>query len=354
MTAPQHPCTPAPLHLSTPAPQHVLITGGCGFIGVNLVETLIRNRLVKTIRIMDDLSVGTKEELELVLSEFGDFRKRCCDKRINYIFKSNSHPSVELLIEDIRNAGFAEKATRGVKVVVHLAANTGVAPSVETPRLDMEVNVIGTFNMLEASRQNNVQKFIFASSGAPLGEVEPPIHEGKVPRPVSPYGASKLAGEAYCSAYYRTFGLKTVSLRFGNVYGLRSKHKNSVVAKFLKQALAEETLQIYGDGRQTRDFLYISDLINAIVLAIKVDTGGEVFQIATHRETSINEIAEVVKELVERETGKRVNIVYESPRPGDVKRNFSDISKARKILGFEPRYNLLAGLRETFEYFELS
>ena len=114
---------------------------------------------------------------------------------------------------------------------MHLAANSGVAPSVENPLYDMDVNVRGTFNMLEAARKNSVKRFIFASSGAPLGEVEPPIHEEIAPKPVSPYGASKLAGEAYCSAYYRTFGLKTISLRFGNVYGPRSKHKSRILSR---------------------------------------------------------------------------------------------------------------------------
>lgn len=242
----------------------------------------------------------------------------------------------------------------------------------------METNVIGTFNMLEAARQQNVKRFVFASSGAPIGEVEPPIHENKAPKPVSPYGASKLAGEGYCSAYYRTFGLKTISLRFGNVYGPRSKHKSSVVAKFFKRALNGEPLEIYGDGNQTRDFIYIDDLIQAIMLAITPapltshpspssnDSSpltshvsrftshlpwGEVFQIATYRETTINEIASIIKEIVEKETGKKVNIVHSDPRRGDVRRNFSDITKARELLGFEPKYNLKQGLRKTFEYF---
>ena len=172
----------------------------------------------------------------------------------------------------------------------------------------MEANVIGTFNMLEAARQNNVKKFIFASSGATIGEVEPPIHEEKVPRPVSPYGASKLAGEAYCSAYYLSFGIKTVSLRFANVYGPLSKHKNSVVAKFLKQAFSGETLEIYGDGSQTRDFIYIDDLIQAIILSVKSDVGGEVFQIATFKETTVDEIAKKIKNLIENEIGEKVSI----------------------------------------------
>lgn len=210
--------------------ENFLITDGCGFIGVNLVDFLLQKG-IQNIRIFDNLSVGTKEDL----AEVCDF------KEINAEDIESTPCGNELVVGDIRDEDLYMKVCKGIDVVVHLAANTGVAPSVEDPRKDMEINVIGTFNLLEASRKNNVKKFIFASSGAPLGEVDPPIHEEIAPKPVSPYGASKLCGEAYCSAYYRTFGLKTVVLRFGNVYGPRSKHKSSVVAQFLKE-LSQESL----------------------------------------------------------------------------------------------------------------
>ncbi|MCF6158842.1 MAG: NAD-dependent epimerase/dehydratase family protein [wastewater metagenome] len=328
-----------------------LITGGCGFIGNNLIKRLIKDRLGKKICILDNLRVGTIEDLESVLIEFGNFSRTSSDTKINYTFEMETHSTIELLVGDIRNKKIVEDAIKDVNVVVHLAANTGVGASVENPIQDMEVNVTGTLNLLEASRKNHVKQFIFASSGATIGEVEPPVHEGKVPKPVSPYGASKLSGEGYCSAYYRAFGIKTISLRFGNVYGPLSRHKNSVVAMFMKRALNGKTLEIYGDGKQTRDFIYIDDLVDAIILASKTEIGGEVFQIATYKETTINEIADAVKELIEKETDEKVNIVYRDCRPGDVKRNFSDISKARKILGFEPKYDLVAGLRKTFECF---
>ena len=235
---------------------------------------------------------------------------------------------LELLVGDIRDLETCRRACRGIEVVVHLAANTGVAPSVENPREDMETNVIGTFNMLEAAGQHKIKKFIFASSGAPLGEVEPPINEGKAPRPVSPYGASKLAGEGYCSAYYHTFGLSTIALRFGNVYGPRSKHKSSVVAKFFKQALAGEALIIYGDGSQSRDFIYIDDLIQGIFLSAESAIGGEIFQIASSIETRVSEIAGKIAKLVADKTKTKIQIIHDQPRQGDVKRNFAEISKA--------------------------
>ncbi len=213
---------------------------------------------------------------------------------------------VELAPGDIRNPEDCESAARGRDVIVHLAANTGVAPSVEDPRGDMEANVAGTLNMLEAARRHGVKRFVFASSGAPVGEVEPPIHEEPAPRPVSPYRASKLAGEGYCSAYHRTFGLETIALRFGNVYGPGSSHKSSLVAKFIRQALEGTPCEIYGDGGQTRDFVFIQDLVDALIKAALFTAPpppfppavpwGLPFQIATSREHTVNEVAELLRE----------------------------------------------------------
>src|SRR5262249_16844775 len=154
-------------------------------------------------------------------------------------------------------------------------------------------NVVGTLNYLEACRRLGVRRFVFASSGAPIGDCEPPLHEEMPGHPVSPYGASKLAGEAYCSAYRHSFGIETVALRFGNCYGPLSSHKNSVVAKFIRQALAGQPWEIFGDGCQTRDFIYVQDVTDAIIRAATVEgIGGEVFQIATNSETTVLELAE--------------------------------------------------------------
>ena len=237
-------------------------------------------------------------------------------------------------------------------IIVHLAANTGVPKSVENPRLDMECNVMGTFNMLEAARHHGIKRFVFASSGAPAGEVTPPIHEELPPHPVSPYGASKLAGEGYCSAYFRTFGIETVALRFSNVYGPGSSHKTSVVAKFIKRALAGQPLEIYGDGTQTRDFIYIDDLIDALVLAAtKNGIGGETFQIATSRETTLDELTTILLDVLERSGVRRPQVKKTEPRLGDVKRNFSNTTKARRMLGWKCRWNLEKGLEKTVEWF---
>ncbi len=318
-----------------------LITGGLGFLGTSLIQHLRKLYPEINIRVLDNLSVGKKENLAGI-SEF---------KEVPHAEINNSPEGTELVVGDIVDAETCFNASKGVNTVIHLAANTGVDSSVKHPGADMRSNVIGTFNMLEAAKLNSIDKFIFASSGAPLGEVDPPIHEEKAPKPVSPYGASKLAGEAYCSAYFRTFGTKTVSLRFSNVYGPGSKHKNSVVASFIKNALDDKPLEIYGDGNQTRDFLYIEDLLQAVILSSEKNIGGEVFQIASHRETTVNEIAEMLNAIITQKTGKTIKFVYAKERVGDVRRNFSDISKARNILEWVPKWNVKDGLSATVEWF---
>src|ERR687898_1246426 len=227
------------------------------------------------VRVVDNLSVGTREDLAAA----GDFVEVSSDGLGPVV----PGERVELVAGDITDEDLALRAARGADVIVHFAANTGVMPSVEYPRGDCMSNVVGTLNYLEAARLGGVGRFVFASSGGTvIGEAEPPIHEEMVPHPVAPYGASKLAGEGYCSAYFRTFGVETVTLRFGNVYGPLSGHKNSVVARFIKRAVEGEVLEIYGDGSQTRDYIYIGDLIRAIKLSVTTEgVGGETFQIAT-------------------------------------------------------------------------
>jgi len=319
-----------------------LITGGCGFLGTALIARLI-NETEDKIRVLDNLSVGTREDLALA-AKFSEQT----EKNLSW----GHDERVSLIVGDIIDDALALLVTDGADIVVHFAANTGVGPSVENPRLDMTLNVIGTFNYLEASRVNNVGRFVFASSGAPAGEVEPPIHEELPPHPVSPYGASKLAGEGYCSAYNKTFGIDTVMLRFGNVYGPGSLHKSSVVAKFIRQAMDGETLEIYGDGSQTRDFIYIDDLINAVLLASKVSNiGGEAFQIATNKETTVGEMAEMLVSEMSNIGLENIKLKNTEKRLGDVMRNYSDTSKARGFLGWIAKTNLQDGIKQTLRYF---
>jgi len=339
---------------SSHKPLRWLVTGGCGFIGRNLVKNLVEEG-GHLIRIVDNLSASTREDLSQVytFSELDpSVLKTQSSENSTLLTADSSLPTVELIVADILDANLALNVSQGMDVIVHLAANTGVAPSVEDPRADCINNVIGTLNYLEAARQKNIKKFVFASSGAPIGECDPPIHEELAPRPVSPYGASKLSGEGYCSAYYRTFGLKTVALRFGNVYGPLSNHKDSVIAKFIKHAIDGKSLEIYGDGTQTRDFIYIDDLISAIKLCVNAaDVGGEIFQIATNRETTVNELIEELLLICSDAGLRNIEVRNSEPRQGDVKRNFSDTSKAKKILHWQSEVSLQEGLERTVQWY---
>lgn len=318
---------------------HWLITGGCGFIGSALIERLLKSG--HHVRVVDDLSVGQPEDLP-----GKDW------VRVDPDTVSSEWAGRELINLDIRDAANAVVVCQGADVIVHLAANTGVAPSVENPRLDCETNVLGTFNYLEGARINNVHRFVLASSGAPLGKVEPPMNEEKPARPLSPYGASKLAGEGYCSAYNGSFGISTVALRFGNIFGPGSVYKNSVVAKFIKCAIAGSILEIYGDGSQTRDFIYIDDLLEALIRAgTYPGIGGETFQIASSTERTITEVANVIAAQFHDRTGRDAIVHHIEALPFEVRRNFSDTSKARRILGFEIKTEFEDGIARTLDYF---
>lgn len=316
----------------------VIVTGGCGFIGRNLIKELCHRG--DQVRVLDNLSVGTKEELE----ENGNVSE--------YTEWENASNSIQLSVGDIRNADACQTALKGADAVVHLAAQCGVMPSIEDPVFDCETNVLGIVNLLKASVDNGVKQFIFASSSAPLGATIPPVHEKMVPKPLSPYGASKLAGEGYCSAFAGSYGLNSIALRFSNVYGPGSHKKGSVVALFFKRALEGLPLVIYGSGGQTRDFIYIDDLRNAILCGLDSDVGGEVFQIATFKENTVNRIAELVKEMVERDTDKSVEIVFEDERAGEVTRSYSDISKAQSMIGYNPVIDLESGMAITWDWFK--
>jgi len=319
-----------------------LITGGCGFIGRSLIRHL-KAKSDHKIRVYDNLSVGSREDLkqegsikDLDLSELNEM----WDTDIAF-FKG-----------DILDGASISKACSGADVVVHLAANTGVAPSVEDPFSDCHTNVIGTLNVLEACRSQNSNRMVFASSGAPLGVQEPPLHENMAPHPASPYGASKLAGEGYCSAYFHCFGVETVALRFGNVYGPGSTKKASVVAKFIKQAMDGDTLEIYGNGSQTRDFIYIEDLVKAVYQAATVEgIGGEAFQIATSTETTVGSLTEKLISVLFDEAGIDTSRINGETRAGDVARNYSDTTKARERLNWTANVNLEEGLRKTVQFF---
>ncbi len=301
-----------------------LLTGGAGFIGSNLIR-LLQERPVG-IRVLDNLSAGRREDLDGL--------------------------NVELLQGDIQDAHVVDRAVAGCSKVIHLAANTNVVESVKNPRINLDTNVLGIFNLLEASVKHGVDRFVFASTGgAIVGDVTPPVHEDMAPHPISPYGASKLAGEGYCSAFHGAYGLPTVSLRFSNIYGPWSYHKGSVIAKFFRCIQQGTPLTVYGDGEQTRDFLFVEDLCRAIVTALDapVPFGGPI-QLGCGRETSINQLLAVMRQIVG--DARFPAVEYAPSRPGEVLRNFVSIARAQKLLDFSPSSDLEGGLQKTWEWFQ--
>ncbi len=301
----------------------ILITGGCGFIGVNVLHQLKGKG--HDITVLDNLSMGKKEDLD-------------------------PFPQVTLVEGDIKDFDTVSRAVAGQDAIIHLAAHTRVIESVEAPRANMEDNVIGTFNIFEAARVQGVKRVAFASTGgAIIGDAEPPVHEELVPRPISPYGAGKLCCEAYASAYAGAYGITAIGLRFANVYGPYSYRKGSVVALYFKNLLSGIPFTIYGDGTQTRDYVFSEDLAALIVKSLTAPVEGfETFHVGAGEETTLLKLIETMREV----TGKPIDdIQYQPVRAGEIYRNYTLIGKAQKILGYKPAHGLKEGLEKTWQWF---
>jgi UDP-glucose 4-epimerase len=255
----------------------------------------------------------------------------------------------EIVEGDIRDADAVGRAMDGVDTVVHLAAFGSVVESVEDPTENFDVNVRGTLVVLRAAAAAGVEKLVFASTGgAIMGNTPPPVDETTLPWPISPYGASKLCGEAYCHAFAGSFGLQVVALRFANVYGPMSDHKKGVITNFIKQSLRGEPIAIYGDGRASRDFLYVDDLCDGITAAFDADLRDEVLHLASGEETTINDLASLILELTD---AADTPIRYEERRRGEIERTFARPERAAELLGFEPAHSLIEGLEKTVRWF---
>jgi UDP-glucose 4-epimerase len=306
--------------------KRVLITGGAGFIGSNLAEELVRKG--SDVVILDDLSTGKEENIK----EFKDSVR----------FVKGSITDLELLKELFRD----------VDCVFHQAAIPSVQRSVEDPLATNEVNVKGTLNVLVAARDSEVEKVVYASSSSVYGDTpELPKREEMKPNPKSPYAVSKLTGEEYCAVFSEVYGLKTVSLRYFNVYGPRQDPYSeyaAVIPRFITRGLKNKPPIIYGDGNQTRDFTFVKDAVKANILAMGNNAEG-IFNIASGKRISINELANEIMEIV----GIRLKPIYDKPREGDIKDSLGDISRAKDKIGYEPKYNLEEGLKETIEYFKV-
>jgi UDP-glucose 4-epimerase len=297
----------------------VLVTGGAGFIGANLARRLLKAG--RRVRVVDDFSVGRRDYLRGL--------------------------GLEILEADLHDPAVVDRALIGVSHVVHLAAATSVLESVSDPVAGARLNVQSLVALLDAASRRGLRRFVFASSNAAVGDVTPPVSETQLPCPTSPYGASKLAGEAYCWAFSATRALPTAVLRFANAYGEYSWHKKSAIHRFLQLLLRGEPITIYGDGCQTRDFVHVDDVCAAIELSLYRPLTSPLFQIGTGRETSVNELIH----LLARVTGKMVHVEHRPSNPGEIKRSYCDITRARRVLGYEPMVSLADGLDRTYRWY---
>lgn len=299
----------------------IIVTGGAGFVGSNLVRLLLERDFEVTV--FDNFVRGRREYLDGL--------------------------EVDIVEGDIRDPEALTAAFRGFRQVIHLAALGSVVESVADPATNFDINVRGTFNVLDAAVKAGAEKLVFSSTGGALiGNATPPVDETSLPKPISPYGAGKLCCEAYCHAFSHAFDLDTVCARFANVYGPYSGHKVGVVNQFLKCIAADEPLVIFGDGSASRDYIHVADLCDGILAALFEETArNEVFHLASGRETSLLELADIMRRVTGREDHP---IDFRPARIGEVNRNFASYDRAARILGFEPRISLERGLAETCEW----
>jgi UDP-N-acetylglucosamine/UDP-N-acetyl-alpha-D-glucosaminouronate 4-epimerase len=305
----------------------VLVTGGAGFIGSNLVaELLARGHAV---RVLDNFSSGHRRNLAAVEGD------------------------IELIEGDLRSYERVHHAVRGCEVVFHQGALPSVPRSVQDPITTSEVNVGGTLNVLLNARDEGVRRLVFASSSSIYGDAPGfPRTEDAAPMPLAPYPVSKLAAEQYCRVFSSVYGLATVSLRYFNVFGRRqdpASQYSAVIPRFITAMRAGQAPTIYGTGRQSRDFTHIDNVVAANLLAMDApDAWGQVFNVACGTPHSLNELVELLNRIL----GSEIEPEHGGPRPGDVERSWADISRAEKVLGFEPVVDFEQGLRMTVESFD--
>jgi len=303
-----------------------LVTGGAGFIGSHLVAALVERG--DEVRVLDDLSTGSLANLDAV-------RDR-----------------IEWIEGDVRDLATVRRAVDGVEVVFHEAALASVTRSIENPAATHEVCVTGTLNVLLAARDAGVRRVVYAASSSAYGGCgKLPNSEEHVPEPLSPYAAAKLAGEHYCAAFYHVFGLETVRLRYFNVFGPRQDPNSpysAVIPLFITAMLAGRPPTVHGDGLQSRDFTYVSNVVHANLLAAEAPAAaGRLYNVATGRRANLLELIRTLNELL----GTEIKPVHTDPRPGDVRHSQADISRAEKELGYSVQVELREGLRRTLEFY---
>ncbi len=307
--------------------ERCLVTGGAGFIGSNLVERLVREGM--QVRVLDNLSTGTLENL-------APFRRQ-----------------IDFEQGDIRDFGMLQKVVSNVDLIFHQAAEVSVPRSVDDPLETAMINDLGTLHVLEAARRAEVKRVVFASSCAVYGDLPQfPKREDMATSPLSPYAASKLHGETYAQVYSDLYGLETVCLRYFNVYGPKqdpTSPYSGVISIFMHKAVRGELPTIYGDGEQYRDFVYVADVVRAnLRAAYRKGITGEVVNVGTGRSVAINQLWKSVAKLA----GVAGDPLKVAARSGDIRESIADISRARAILDYEPKYSFLEGLEQTWEWYK--
>ncbi|HMS63861.1 MAG TPA: SDR family oxidoreductase [Ignavibacteria bacterium] len=303
-----------------------LVTGGAGFIGSNIVGELLKRG--HDVRVIDNFSSGKRENLK-------DFKK-----------------DFELVEGDIRSYHILQQAVKGIEVVLHQAALPSVPRSIKDPITSNDVNVNGTLNILEASVYNGVRRVIYASSSSVYGDnPELPKNESMLPNPLSPYAVSKLAGEKYCSVFSRIYGLETIALRYFNVFGPNqdpSSQYSAVIPKFIKSIVNNEQPVIYGDGEQSRDFTFVSNVVDANILsATSKCESGIAMNCAFSGFITLNDLVDKINKNL----GKNIKPLYEKPRAGDIKHSFADIKLAMEKINYKPEVDFDTGLDFTIQSF---
>ena len=319
----------------------ILITGGLGFIGQNLLRFLVSKKEIAKIIVVDNYSQIKNPDLKDL-------------KNIKYFSKENykiNKSRINIIKANIKDFSFAKLICREIDSVIHLAAESGVDISVNKPKYAFDVNVLGTFNYLEASRLNNVKNFIFASSGSVFGRATPPMHEDYEKNPISPYGSSKLAIESFCNSYASVYDINTTILRFSNAYGNHSFHKNSVISKYIKNILNNKPLIVFGDGRQTRDYIHVNDIVLAIFKSIKTKSKSESYHIGTGIETEINQIIKSMSSIFKKLGYNIPVIIHEDNRVGDMKNNSLYIKNTYKKLNWKSSIQLNEGIKNTISWY---
>ena len=303
-----------------------LVTGGAGFIGSHLVEHLVGEG--HDVVVLDDFSTGKRENL-------ATFR------------------GVEVVEGSVTDPATCARACRRVDYVLHQAALASVPRSLRDPVATHQANATGTLNVLLAARDAGVRRVVYAASSSAYGNTaELPKHEGMVPRPLSPYAVTKLAGEEYCRAVHASFGVETVALRYFNIFGPRQDPASqyaAVVPKFIVSAMANESPVIYGDGEQTRDFTYVANAVQANMVACSApaEACGEVFNVGCGARISVNELWRQITGILE----SKARAQYEPARVGDVRDSLASLDRSRRVLGYEPVVSLENGLQRTIESF---